>query len=112
MDIVRWFDAMGLSVFCKIGTAKAMHDTSDSVITIVMGVITVVAGGIFRDVMASETPIVLHKEVYAIAAFLGALCYVLFYILIADFALLLSVAAAFFVHALGIILNFSLPVPG
>ena len=89
-----------------------MHDTSDSVISIVMGVITVVSGGILRDVMASETPIVLHKEVYATAAFLGVLCYVLFYILIADFALLLSVAAAFFVRALEIVLNLSLPVSG
>ena len=112
VNIVRWFDAMGLSVFCAIGTAKAMLITNDPVISIVMGVITAVAGGILRDVIANETPIVLHKEVYATAAFLGALCYVLVCMFIPDFALLLSVAIAFFVRALGIILGLSLPVSG
>ena len=111
-DVLLWFDALGLSVFCAIGAAKAMAVTGDPVIGVVMGVITAVAGGILRDVIANETPLVLHKEVYATAAFCGSVCYVLASLYIADFALVLSVAAAFLVRALGIMLGLSLPVSG
>jgi len=111
-DVLLWFDALGLSVFCAIGSAKAMAVTGDPVIGVVMGVITAVAGGILRDVIANETPLVLHKEVYATAAFCGSVCYVLASLYIADFALVLSVAAAFVVRALGIMLGLSLPVSG
>ena len=99
-------------MFCAIGAAKAMAVTGDPVIGVVMGVITAVAGGILRDVIANETPLVLHKEVYATAAFCGSVCYVLASLYIADFALVLSVAAAFLVRALGIMLGLSLPVSG
>jgi uncharacterized membrane protein YeiH len=111
-DVLLWFDALGLSVFCAIGAAKAMAVTGDPVIGVVMGVITAVAGGILRDVIANETPLVLHKEVYATAAFCGSVCYVLANYYVPDFALVLSVATAFAVRGLGIVLGLSLPVSG
>ena len=111
-DVLLWFDALGLSVFCAIGAAKAMAVTGDPVIGVVMGVITAVAGGILRDVIANETPLVLHKEVYATAAFCGSVCYVFANYYVADFALVLSVATAFAVRGLGIMLGLSLPVSG
>jgi uncharacterized membrane protein YeiH len=111
-DVLLWFDALGLSVFCAIGAAKAMAVTGDPVIGVVMGVITAVAGGILRDVIANETPLVLHKEVYATAAFCGSICYVLANFYVSDFALVLSVAVAFSVRGLGIMLGLSLPVSG
>lgn len=111
-DVLLWFDALGLSVFCAIGAAKAMAVTGDPVIGVVMGVITAVAGGILRDVIANETPLVLHKEVYATAAFCGSVCYVFANYYVADFALVLGVTTAFVVRGLGIILGLSLPVSG
>ena len=77
-----------------------------------MGVITVVAGGTLRDVIANETPLVFHKEVYATAAFCGSVFSVLANYYIADFALVLSVVTAFAVRGLGIKLGLSLPVSG
>jgi uncharacterized membrane protein YeiH len=111
-DVMLWFDALGLSVFCAIGAAKAVAVTGDPVIGVVMGVITAVAGGILRDVIANETPLILHKEVYATAAFCGSVCYVLANYYMADFALVLSVATAFTVRGLGITLGLSLPISG
>lgn len=111
-DVLLWFDALGLSVFCAIGAAKAMAVTGAPVIAVVMGVITAVAGGILRDVIANETPLVLHKEVYATAAFCGSVCYVLANYYVAGFALVLGVATAFLVRGLGIVLGLSLPVSG
>jgi uncharacterized membrane protein YeiH len=89
-----------------------MAVTGDPVIGVVMGVITAVAGGILRDVIANETPLVLHKEVYATAAFCGSICYVLANFYASDIALVLSVAVAFSVRGLGIMLGLSLPVSG
>ncbi len=73
-------------------------------------VITAVAGGILRDVIANEPPLVLHKEVYAPAAFSGAVCYVLAACYLAE--LVLGIVVAFLVRALGIRLGLSLPVWG
>ena len=50
-DVLLWFDAPGLSVFCAIGAAKAMAVTGDPIIGVVMGVITAVAGGILRALL-------------------------------------------------------------
>lgn len=111
-NVLLWFDALGLSVFCVIGTAKAMEVLGDPVISVVMGVITAVAGGILRDVIANEPPLVLHKEVYATAAFSGAVSYVLATSYMADFAIVLGIVVAFLVRGLGIRMGLSLPVSG
>jgi len=76
-DLILWLDALGLAVFCVLGSEKALSIGAGPVVAIVMGVITAVAGGIIRDVIANESPLVLHKEVYATAAFAGALSYAL-----------------------------------
>jgi uncharacterized membrane protein YeiH len=69
LGLLVWFDAVGLAVFCVLGAAKALAFTGDSIVAVTMGVVSAVAGGIVRDVIANETPLVLHKEVYATAAF-------------------------------------------
>ncbi|MBO6563995.1 MAG: trimeric intracellular cation channel family protein [Pseudomonadales bacterium] len=107
-EVLLWLDALGLSVFCAIGCAKALELGQGPVVAVVMGVITAVAGGIVRDVIANESPLVLHKEVYATAAFMGSLTYVV--VPLSDqLGLVLAVAVAFVVRALGITLGLSLP---
>ncbi len=106
--IMSWLDAAGLAVFSVLGAAKTLSLTGEPTLAVVMGVVTSVAGGIVRDVIANEVPLVLRSEVYATAAFCGALTYVL----LADWAVhavWLGVAAAFLVRALGIAFGLSLP---
>ena len=69
------FDAIGLSVFCVIGTAKALVVSQDYTVAVFMGVITAVAGGIIRDVVANEIPLILQREIYATAAIVGSIAY-------------------------------------
>ncbi len=107
--ILLWLDAVGLSVFCVVGTAKAMTITGDPVVSVVMGVITAVAGGIARDVIANELPLILHKEVYATAAFVGAVTYVLMLMVEPVFALPVGIAAALATRSLGVVLGLSFP---
>jgi uncharacterized membrane protein YeiH len=72
-----WADAVGLSAFCVAGAAKAYALTSSPTIAVAMGVVTAVLGGIIRDVVCNEIPLVLRQDIYATAAFAGALVFVL-----------------------------------
>jgi len=64
-------DAIGLAVFVGIGVEKAMIYQDSSLIAVIMGVITGCGGGIIRDVLAREIPMVLRSEVYATACIIG-----------------------------------------
>ena len=68
-----WFDAFGLSVFAAIGAAKAESLGHDVLIMMIMGVITATAGGLVRDVVCREIPMLLREDIYAIATILGPL---------------------------------------
>ncbi|ABS64461.1 protein of unknown function UPF0126 [Parvibaculum lavamentivorans DS-1] len=69
-------DAVGLAVFVSLGTRKALEMETSGFVAVVMGVITGIAGGVIRDVLANRTPTILRKEVYALAALCGALLFV------------------------------------
>ena len=71
------FDAFGLALFVVIGTKKALLFGTSDMVAVVMGVITGVAGGLIRDVLAREVPMVLQKEIYATACILGGIVYIL-----------------------------------
>jgi uncharacterized membrane protein YeiH len=71
------FDAVGLSAFSISGVqlADAAGHIDNPVLCVSMGVITGIGGGILRDVIGMQMPVVLHKRVYALASLLGALLY-------------------------------------
>jgi len=75
------FDAFGLAVFTMIGAEVALDSTGSSVVAVVMGVMTGVVGGMLRDVLSAEVPLVLRKEIYAIASLCGAVVYVVMSVL-------------------------------
>ncbi len=108
----RWFDAVGLSVFCVLGTQKALAITGDTTIAVVMGVISAVAGGILRDTIANDLPLILRREIYATAAFVGALVFVLLASVNLTAATLLGATAALGLRALGIVRGLELPRAG
>lgn len=70
---VRVFDAIGLGFFAVAGTSKALAFGLPPFAAVAMGVLTGVGGGVMRDVLAGEVPLVLRREIYAVAALAGAL---------------------------------------
>ena len=68
-------DAFGLALFTVIGAQKALHFGASGLIAVLMGTMTGVAGGMIRDVLAREIPMVLQKEIYATACILGGIVY-------------------------------------
>ncbi|EGR0922486.1 trimeric intracellular cation channel family protein [Vibrio parahaemolyticus] len=66
-------DAIGLAVFVGIGVEKALVYNASGMVAVIMGVITGCGGGIIRDVLAREVPMVLRSEVYATACIIGGI---------------------------------------
>ena len=108
-----WFDALGLSVFAVLGARRGLLVTGDPAIAVMMGVVTAVVGGLLRDVVANEVPLVLHREIYATAAFGGAVTFVATSGagLPEDAALALGAIVSFGLRAAGILKDWSLPRP-
>ncbi|HER34650.1 MAG: trimeric intracellular cation channel family protein [Halothiobacillaceae bacterium] len=73
-----WADAVGLSAFCVIGVQIALSMNANPMIAVMMGIMTATFGGLIRDVLAGESPLLLHREIYASAALIGGIVYVLF----------------------------------
>jgi uncharacterized membrane protein YeiH len=74
-------DALGLALFAVLGTQKSLTLGSPLPVAIVMGTITGVAGGMIRDVLCNVIPMILQKEIYALAAMLGGGLFVIFHLL-------------------------------
>ncbi len=65
-------DAVGLAVFTVVGFQRGLHTTHNPFIAIVMGMTTGVAGGMIRDILSAEMPLILQREIYASASLCGA----------------------------------------
>ena len=69
---ITTFDAVGLSIFTVTGTTIALGTGLGPIPSVLLGMLTGVGGGVLRDVLAGEIPLVLRSEVYAVASLLGA----------------------------------------
>lgn len=69
-------DAVGLGAFVVVGTSIALESGASNVVSVFMGVVTGVGGGVLRDVLARRTPIIFVGEIYAVAGLIGSLVHV------------------------------------
>ena len=91
---LRLFDAAGLGLFTVTGTMAALDSGLGAVPSALLGMLTAIGGGMMRDVLAGEVPLVLRAEIYASAALFGAA------ILIAAHSLGLSGMPVYFAAAI------------
>lgn len=79
METLRWpfliLDALGLVVFTIIGCNVAMEMGQHPIIVIVAGMITGIAGGIIRDVLCNDIPLVFSGELYATVSIVTGIIY-------------------------------------
>ncbi|WP_068449032.1 trimeric intracellular cation channel family protein [Caviibacter abscessus] len=71
-------DAVGLSVFTIIGARVAISANMSIISIAIISTITGVGGGVLRDMLSNEIPIVLKEDIYAILCFFGSIFYVFF----------------------------------
>ena len=69
---VALFDAIGLGLFCVLGARKALDAGLSPVAASLLGMLTAIGGGIAADVLTARPPMVLRREIYALAALAGA----------------------------------------
>jgi uncharacterized membrane protein YeiH len=69
------FDAIGLGLFTVVGISKSIEVGLPFWVCIVMGTITGSLGGVMRDVLINEVPLLLRKDIYALACIAGGLVY-------------------------------------
>lgn len=72
-------DALGIAFFTVLGTEKALQAGVSPMVAIILGTMTAVFGGLLRDVMARDIPMVLKSELYATTCIAGALVFVVLY---------------------------------
>lgn len=104
-------DAFGLTLFAVLGVQKAMLLGHGLLISIMMGMLSGVAGGITRDVLSNEIPLIFREELYATIALLSGL---LFFIseslnIPTNIGILLSVLLGFALRLIALKKKLSLP---
>src|SRR5713101_3476268 len=70
---ITGFDAVGLSIFTVSGTTIALNAGLSPAPAALLGMLTGVGGGVLRDVLAAEVPLILRSEIYAVASMLGSI---------------------------------------
>jgi uncharacterized membrane protein YeiH len=71
------FDALGLGLFTIIGIEKGIELNFSVGVCIALGTITASFGGVIRDVLLNNVPLIFRKEIYALASIIGGLIYYL-----------------------------------
>jgi uncharacterized membrane protein YeiH len=110
--LLIWADAVGLALFSVTGADIAQNHGAGAFIAIALGVATATFGGIIRDILGGDSPVILRREIYVTASFLGASVFVtLQYLdLSKNAAIVAGFLAAFLLRAAAITFNLSLPV--
>ncbi len=106
------FDALGLGLFTITGLELAVEQDFSMGICIAIGTITACFGGVTRDVLLNNVPLLFRKEIYALACILGGLLYFLlkYYQVNAELSKIICIIAIFSIRVLAFRLNWSLPV--
>ena len=74
-NALKFFDAIGLAAFSVIGFNIALAQDMSPVIAIMMAVWTAIIGGLLRDIICNEIPLLLQREIYITASIVGSLTY-------------------------------------
>lgn len=106
------FDAIGLGFFTVVGIAKSLEYGFPMWVAIIMGTITGAFGGMLRDTLINEVPLIFRKDIYASACVVGGLIYYVCVISGVALALtqFLAAASVFITRAVAVHYHISLPV--
>ena len=71
------FDTIGIGLYTLVGIEKGLHVGLHPIICIALGTMTASFGGVIRDILCNEIPVIFRKEIYATACILGGITYFL-----------------------------------
>lgn len=103
-------DALGIAFFTVLGAEKALNSGVSGFTAIILGTMTAVFGGMLRDVVAREIPLVLKSELYATTCIAGATAFVLLYPYSDALAMVVALVITFTLRMGALRYRWSLPV--
>jgi uncharacterized membrane protein YeiH len=108
------FDALGIGFFTIVGLQKSLSFDVPEATAIVMGMFSAVMGGVIRDTLMHETPLIFRREVYATACLFGAVLYIVLLKVGMSTVpnIIISAGAVFLIRILSVRFKLSLPIIG
>lgn len=105
------FDTLGIGFFTILGVEKALSLGVRPEIAAIMGMFSAVMGGVFRDTLTNEIPILFRKEIYASACLAGATLYLIlnYFGLERDYNMLISISLIISIRLIAVKYKLSLP---
>ncbi|MBW3469110.1 trimeric intracellular cation channel family protein [Arthrospiribacter ruber] len=105
------FDTLGIGFFTVLGVEKAMSLGVRPEIAAIMGMFSAVMGGVIRDTLTNEIPILFRKEIYASACLAGAILYLVlnYFGLARDYNMLISISTVISIRLIAVRYKLSLP---
>ncbi len=105
------FDTIGIALYTIVGVEKGIAAGFHPIICVALGTMTACFGGVLRDILCNEIPIIFRKEIYATACILGASAYFLLHVtpISENFIVIISGSIVIIVRLLAVYFNLSLP---
>ena len=108
------FDTLGIALYTIVGVQKSLEFGVSPLAAIIMGMFSAVMGGVIRDTLINEIPLIFRKEIYATACLFGAAVFVVLKLLKTDDNInsFISVIVIILMRTLSVKYRFSLPKVG
>lgn len=105
------FDTIGLGVFTITGVEVGIQNGLNPIISVALGAMTGTFGGVIRDILCNEIPVIFRKEIYATACLIGALAYIILYKLEVDADIIYLVTSLTVISIRLIVVKYHLTLP-
>ncbi|QTY28087.1 trimeric intracellular cation channel family protein [Flavobacterium sp. CS20] len=105
------FDTFGIGLYTVVGIEKAISAGLPPVICVAFGTMSACFGGVIRDILCNDIPVIFHKEIYATACILGGFAYfaLTYFNLSQDLIFIISGVVVIAVRISAVVFKISLP---
>ncbi len=105
------FDTFGIGLYTVVGLEMGLQAGLHPVICITLGCVTAVFGGVIRDILVNEIPVVFRKNIYATACIAGGIIYFLFikFNILENWAFVIAGLSVIVIRILAVVFEWQLP---
>jgi len=105
------FDTIGLGIFTIIGVETGIKANLEPVVSIALGAMTGCFGGVIRDILCNEIPVIFRKEIYATASIVGGICFMVLFTMNVNQNIIYIFTTLFIILVRLIVVKYSISLP-